>query len=60
MRQIRSDQGTNFVGAKNEFEKSLSELDKDRISIYLAKNQCDFQMNVPDASHRGGVWERVL
>jgi len=60
VRQIKSDQGTNFVGAKNEFEKCLSELDKDRIATFLAKNQCDFQMNVPNASHRGGVWERQI
>ncbi|CAI5660438.1 unnamed protein product [Oreochromis niloticus] len=60
VRQIRSDQGTNFVGAKNEFKKGLLELDKEMISTYLAKNQCDFQMNVPEASHRGGVWERQI
>ncbi|XP_029967500.1 uncharacterized protein LOC115402944 [Salarias fasciatus] len=60
VRQIRSDQGTNFVGARNEFEKGLKDLDKDRIATYLAKNQCDFQMNVPEASHRGGVWERQI
>ncbi|KAL3991912.1 RAB6A-GEF complex partner protein 1 [Sarotherodon galilaeus] len=59
-RQIRSDQGTNFVGARNEFKKGLLELDKEMISTYLAKNQCDFQMNVPEASHRGGVWERQI
>lgn len=60
VRQIRSDQGTNFVGAKNEMEKGLLELDKERISVYLARNQCDFLMNVPEASHRGGVWERQI
>nr|XP_029136991.1 uncharacterized protein LOC114921292 [Labrus bergylta] len=60
VRQIRSDQGTNFVGAKNELEKSLLKLDKERISTYLAQNQCDFLMNVPEASHRGGVWERQI
>lgn len=48
------------MSAKNEFEKGLLELDKDRIAAYLAKNQCDFQMNVPEASHRGGVWERQI
>lgn len=60
VRQIRSDQGTNFVGAKNELEKSLLELDKERISTYLAQNQCDFKMNVPEASHRGGIWEHQI
>lgn len=45
VRQIRSDQGTNFVGAKNEFEKGLSELDKDRIATYSAKTQCEMNGN---------------
>lgn len=60
VRQIRSDQGTNFVGAKNELEKGLMDLDKERISTYLARKQCDFHMNVPEASHMGGVWERQI
>lgn len=37
VRQIHSDQGTNFVGAKNKFERCLKELDKERISVYLGK-----------------------
>lgn len=36
-RQIRSDQGTNFLGAKNKLEKCLKDLDKDRIATYLKK-----------------------
>lgn len=55
--KIRSDRGTNFVGARNELEKCLMELEKDRISTYLASKQCDFLMNVTEASHMGGVWE---
>ncbi len=60
VRQIRSDQGTNFVGAKNELEKGLKDLDQERISTYLSSKQCDFLMNVPEASHMGGVWERQI
>lgn len=60
VRQIRSDQGTNFLGAKNELERGLMEFDKERISTYLARKQCDFLMNVPEASHMGGIWERQI
>lgn len=60
VREIRSDQGTNFVGAKNELSKALKEVNKDRLATYLAERQCDFTMNVPDASHMGGVWERQI
>ena len=60
VRQIRSDQGTNFVGAKNEMIKALKEVDEDIVKTYLAGKHCDFTMNVPDASHMGGVWERQI
>lgn len=60
IRQIRCDQGTNFVGAKNEFKTALSELDTQRLSTYLSQKQCDFVMNAPHSSHAGGVWERQI
>ncbi|KAI5616973.1 hypothetical protein C0J50_23462, partial [Silurus asotus] len=50
----------NFVGAKNELSRALKEVDKDRLTAYLAQKQCDFTMNVPDASHMGGIWERQI
>jgi len=57
VRQIRSDQGTNFVGANNEFKK---ERNVNKLSSFLAERQCDFVMNAPSASHTGGVWERQI
>lgn len=60
VRQIRCDQSTNFVGATNELEKCLMELDQEKISTYLARKQCDFLMNVPVPSHMGGVWEHQI
>ena len=63
VRQLRSDQGTNFVGAKNELQKALSTLEHEKIRQELVKNSCDwvdFKMNVPEASHMGGAWERQI
>ncbi len=60
VRQIKSDQGSNFVGAKNEFREALKEVDADRLAVFLAEKQCDFSMNAPHASHAGGVWERQI
>ena len=60
VRQLRSDQGTNFVGARNELASALKELDNDRIRSRLLENRCDFVMNVPYSSHCGGVWERQI
>ncbi|XP_028323875.1 uncharacterized protein LOC114476497 isoform X2 [Gouania willdenowi] len=60
IRQIQCDQGTNFVGARNEFNAALNELDTHRLSAYLTERQCDFVMNAPHSSHAGGVWERQI
>ncbi len=65
MRQLRSDRGTNFVGAKNEMDKAVSEMDHGKIHQYLLQEGCEymrieFKMNVPSASHMGGVWERQI
>ena len=63
IRQLRSDQGTNFVGAKHELKAALAELDHERIKAELLKKNCDwfaFAMNVPSSSHMGGVWERQI
>ena len=54
---------TNFVGAKKELKEALGELDHDKIGKELPQNNCDwfsFKMNVPSASHMGGVWERQI
>lgn len=63
VRQLRSDQGSNFVGASRELKESMVELDQDQIKEELLKNNCDwvtFQMNVPAASHMAGSWERQI
>ena len=63
IRQLRSDQGTNFVRAKHELRAALAELDHERIKAELLQKNCDwfaFAMNVPSSSHMGGVWERQI
>ena len=63
VRKLRSDQRTNFVGAKNELAAALQTLDQARIKDFLRAKDCDwidFNMNVPAASHMGGIWERMI
>lgn len=63
VRQLRSDQGTNFMGARNELKKALGELNNDVVNNFLLSQGCDwieFKENVPHASHMGGVWERHI
>ncbi|XP_064644727.1 uncharacterized protein LOC135498401 [Lineus longissimus] len=59
---LRCDRGTNFVGARNELQNAWSEMDFDKVQQFLLKQECnlEFRMNVPYASHHGGVWERQI
>ena len=63
VRQLRSDQGTNFIGAKRELREALQSMDQGKISAEMLKENRDwmtFKMNPPSASHAGGVWERQI
>ena len=60
IRLIRCDNGTNFVGAKSELQKCLSEMDEDKISHFLQKVETDWvtwKNNRPSGSYMEGVWE---
>ena len=63
VRKISSDRGTNFVGARRELAEALEEMDQERVRSHLLKENCDWidmKMNVPSASHMGGIWERQI
>ena len=60
IRELRSDQGTNFVGAQNELKKALKEMDDDQIKAELLKHDIDWVRNPATASNFGGVWERQI
>lgn len=56
VRQLRCDQGTNFVGAKGEFLNAMKDFDHEQLKQY----GCEFVMNTPSSSHMGGVWEHQI
>ena len=63
VRELRSDHGSNFIGAMNELQQALSEVSHDKIRDESLQRNCDwveFKMNVPHASHIDGVWERHI
>ena len=62
---MRSDQGTNLVGAVNELKESLKKMDHAKVSEYLLRNAnadwlIEWKFNPPAASHMGGSWERMI
>jgi len=56
VRLLRSDQGTNFVGARRELLEAVKEMNQE----CLKQLGCEFVMNPPSASHMGGAWERQI
>ena len=60
VKQIRSDNGTNLVGAHAELKKALTSLDERKIQAALLPDGIDWSFNPPAASHHGGVWERLI
>lgn len=57
---LRSDNGTNFVGAERELREALAAIDHSKIHSALLKKGIDWSFNPPGASHHGGVWERLI
>ncbi|XP_039907300.1 uncharacterized protein LOC120746094 [Simochromis diagramma] len=60
VQQLHCDQGSNFVGARNEFKEALKQCDTKQLETFLSEKQCEFVFNAPSASHAGGVWERQI
>ena len=61
VRSITSENGTNFVGADNEFKKAFNEINHQQVQHFQTTTGADWLIwsrNVPAATHMGGVWER--
>ncbi|XP_049341522.1 uncharacterized protein LOC125806060 [Astyanax mexicanus] len=56
-RLLRSDRGTNFVGACKELGINMED---STITAYLQSKGCSWVFNPPHASHMGGAWERLI
>ncbi|XP_072010850.1 uncharacterized protein [Engystomops pustulosus] len=59
VKHIRSDRGTNFVGAAKELQIPTN-LDTVSVNRYLSEQGCTWTFNPPHSSHMGGAWERMI
>ena len=57
---IRSDNGTNFVGAERELKEEVDNWNQKKIADALYVKNVIWKFNPPSASHFGGIWERQI
>ncbi|KAL9975233.1 hypothetical protein ACROYT_G012367 [Oculina patagonica] len=60
VKEIRCDNGSNFVGAQSELKESLDEWNQGRIESELIQYGCKWVFQPPTASSMSGVWERLV
>lgn len=60
MKTLRSDNGTNFVGAEKELRRAMEEWNVSKIESSLRQRGIQWIFNPPTGSHHGGVWERMI
>ncbi|PFX26877.1 hypothetical protein AWC38_SpisGene8468 [Stylophora pistillata] len=60
IREIWSDNRTNFVGAKTELQQAVYEMDNEQIRSRLQQEGTNWIFNPPSGSHMGGIWERQI
>lgn len=59
-REIYSDDGTNFTGADRQLREALGHLDQAKIYNSLRRDNVQRSFNPLEASHRGGICERMI
>ena len=60
VKSMRSDNGTNFVGAERELREAIRGWNQSKIASFLLQRSIDWTFNTPAASHHGGSWERLI
>lgn len=60
VKEIRSDNGTNFVGSARELKEALEQVNGKRIEKTLLQEGITWKFNPPHGAHHGGVWERLI
>ena len=60
VQELRSDNGTNFVGAERVLREALEGWNMAQINDALLQKGIKWTFNPPTGSHHGGVWERLI
>ena len=60
VKEIRSDNGTNFVGANRELKAAAANWNSSQFQHLFHQHGIKWSFNPPAASHHGGAWERLI
>ena len=60
VREVRSDQGTNFVGATDDLGMDVVRVGADPLKKFFHDKGISWIFNPPHSSHMGSVWERMI
>ena len=60
VKYIRSDNGSNLVGACRELKKEISNWNEKKFHEALHPHNITWEFNPPGGSNFGGVWERLI
>ena len=57
---LRSDNGSNFIGAEKEVKHALTCIDQNKVAQTLNKQHIQWKFNPPVSPWMGGVWEALV
>ena len=62
VKSIRSDNGTNFIGAEKELKAAINEIDQEKVMNEIIKKGIYFswKFNPPSSPWMGGAWESLI
>jgi hypothetical protein len=60
VKELRSDRGTNFIGAAKDLGFESLFVEGGPVSNHLSDQGIKWKFNPPRASHMGGSWERMI
>ncbi|KAK7899128.1 hypothetical protein WMY93_019981 [Mugilogobius chulae] len=60
VRELRSDNGTNFTGAERELKIAIEQWNQAHIGDVMLQRGIKWNFNPPAGSHHGGAWERLI
>ena len=60
VRELRSDNGTNFIGAERELREEIKKWNQVKFNNEMLQRNINWKFNPPAGSHFGGIWERQI